>query len=338
VLNHKKITLYDEQRNQLVPVRPLPKEVKSKLDTNCNLNKKEECILRQYERAVREHEEVEEDLCLQPSERLLPFRQRHNPNLLGLKRAGNSTLAGRHYKHPRHAFACVEEVWVPPTPARGPRKASVQVSRACSGAASSCTRGQTSSSVPVTVAAMGTQVHTSDNRESLEEERLLDSVLQRSKTVKDEQSKLLKECQELVSRRKHLHNRLIGLFKEMKRANPSMKSKPPEDDTDLDDEVAALVDHASIQELHGHCVIKAMELHSSLSLDLLTSFQLRRKLVNFVKVQESELVSRYKAFKDWNRKSEKLAKEKAQAQYEEAKAQYQVARIKQEETKHNEAL
>jgi hypothetical protein len=153
-------------------------------------------------------------------------------------------------------------------------------------------------------------------------------VLQRPKTVKDEQSKLLKECQELVSRRKHLHNRLIGLFKEMKRANPSMKSKPPENDTDLDDEVAALVDHVLIKELHGNCVIKAMELHNSLSLDLLTSFQLRHKLVNFVKLQESELVSRYKAFKAWNRKSEKLAKEKA-------KAQYQVARIKQEEKKHN---
>jgi hypothetical protein len=336
VLNHKKIALYDEQKNQLVPVRPLPKEVKCKVDSNRILNKKQECILRKYERAVREHEEVEEDLCLQPSERLLPFRQRQNPNL---KRAGDSTLAGRHTKQPRHAsVSCVEEVWVPAPPARGPRNASVQVSKSCSGAASSCTRGQTSSPVPVTVAAIGNQVHTSDDSESLEEGRLLDSVLQSSKMFKDKQSKLLKECQELVSRKKHLHKRLIGLFKEVKRAKPSTTWKPPENDTDLDDEVTALVDRASIEELHGNCVIKAMEVHKSLSMDLQTSFQLRQKLVDIVKLQKAELVSRNEAFEAWNTKAEQLSKEKAKAQYELARVQYQLACVKQEEEKHEEAL
>jgi isocitrate dehydrogenase kinase/phosphatase len=128
-----------------------------------------------------------------------------------------------------------------------------------------------------------------------------------------------------------LNAQAIALYNETKRANPSTKSKAPEDHSDHGSKVSALVARASSDEYHGNCVIKAKKLFDAIFADWEEASQLQEQLVHIVEQQQSELASRNKAFKDWQTKSEELLKKKA-------KLQNLLASVKEEECNHNQAL
>jgi hypothetical protein len=158
-----------------------------------------------------------------------------------------------------------------------------------------------------------------------------DVVLQTAKTLKGARSDLLKECQDLISKKNELNTQAIALYNEIKQANPATKSKTPENYKDLDGKVSALVACASTDEHRGVCAVKAKELYDSLYADLQDTSQLQGELVRIVNHQKSELASRNKAFEAWQATSKVLSRQIHEAQD-------RLAAIEEEQSKHNEAL
>jgi hypothetical protein len=239
--------------------------------------------------------------------------RRQNENL---KRAGIK-LADHNGEEPRLGYASrvealVQQTLTFPTSTLDPEKSRLQVSEA------TCTR-------------TGALLQSSNDGESLGDGILLDSVLQSSKVFKDARCMLLNECQELVMEKNRLNAQAIALYKETKRANPSTKSKAPEDYSDHGSKVSALVARASSDEYTGNCVIKAKKLFDAIFADWEEASQLQEQLVHIVERQQAELASRNKAFKDWQTKSEELLKKKA-------KLQNLLASVKEEESSHYQAL
>jgi hypothetical protein len=265
-------------------------------------------------------------------------RRDKRDNLQSLKRSGIFKSSDRDGKQPRLGAASTEEISVLdsiafPFPALDPIKPEVPVSLVCSRAASS------SASPPVvaTPTSAGVQTLPSDDSESLGGESLLHFVLQSSKTFKDEQSMLLKKCQELVSKLDDLNGQHMSLFKEMKQADAFMKSDPPKVSSDVADKVSRLVARASIDEHHGNCADKAMKMHNSLSVDLRRTFRLHQKLANIVKLKELELASQSKAFTAWKCSREAWQTKSDELSREKAKLVDQLARVLQAVSDHNRA-
>jgi hypothetical protein len=261
--------------------------------------------------------------------------QRQNENL---KRAGNK-LTDRHGKQARLGSASREEAMVQqalqfPTPCLNPENPMVQVS------VSSRLQGQACASAEETGTSDGTPLQASDDGESLREGTLLvlDSVLQGSQILVDTRCKLVQKCEERVREMHRLHTKAIALYDEMKRANPSTKSKAPEYRRDLVGEVSALVARASTDEFHGKCMVKAKALFDMLYKDLQNMSLLHQQLVNIVNQQESEFASRHEAFKAWKAKSKALSRESNALLRTSHQVQHRLVAVKEELADVNEKL